>query len=167
MTKIKIIHLLNRFNPLTIVARHGLCLAMMINLFSMASKLKWGYLTDDQAKAKKFDMGEFAKLKQALTSTEKLFETVGGRKERLNAAIMYHTLYPEKARKINLIMNTITIITISFLFLLLEILSVKYTGFLITIFNNLLLAYCVLLSFAISKIIDHATEFLKKNNFKF
>ena len=72
-----------RFNPLTISARTGFLLAMKLNLKKMASKIKWGYATKEQAAAKGISAQEWEKQKNALAKVEKLFvDKLQGKEKR-------------------------------------------------------------------------------------
>lgn len=62
-----------KYNPVSLAARAGLLLAMKTNLLQVASKLKWGYLTEAEARAHGFDMTEWQKLRTQLTNIENLF----------------------------------------------------------------------------------------------
>lgn len=78
-----------RFNPVTISARSGFLLAMKINLKKMASKLKWGYATKEQAAAKGISNQEWEKSKNALAKVEKLFaDKLQGKKSALKNAVL-------------------------------------------------------------------------------
>lgn len=77
-----------RFNPATIAARNGLLLAMRSNLFKLASRLKFGYLTESEAKTMNLDLAEWNKVRDRVKKTEALFTTIGGKPENLKAAII-------------------------------------------------------------------------------
>jgi hypothetical protein len=78
-----------RFNPLTISARTGFLLAMKLNLKKMASKIKWGYATKEQAAAKGISVQEWEKQKNALSKVEKLFvDKLQGKKSALKNAVL-------------------------------------------------------------------------------
>lgn len=62
-----------RFNPLTISARGGFLLAMKLNVKKMASKLKWGYPTKEDAAKKGITAQQWKKSKKALDKIENLF----------------------------------------------------------------------------------------------
>jgi hypothetical protein len=49
---------------------------MKTNFLKIASKLKWGYLTEAEAKEQGFDMTEWAKSKSSLTKAENMFVNV-------------------------------------------------------------------------------------------
>jgi hypothetical protein len=78
-----------RFNPVTISARSGFLLAMKLNLKKMASKIKWGYATKEQAAAKGISAQEWEKQKNALAKVEKLFvDKLQGKKSALKNAVL-------------------------------------------------------------------------------
>lgn len=78
-----------RFNPLTVTIRAAVLLALKVNLFKVSSKLKWGYLTEEEARSKGFDMDEWAKVKEQLAKAEKLFvKTLQGKAENFKRAII-------------------------------------------------------------------------------
>ncbi len=78
-----------KYNPLSLAARGGVLLAMKTNLFHMAAHLKWGYLSEAEARNKGLDMNEWAKSRDSLKNTEDMFTGVlQGDKEALKAAIL-------------------------------------------------------------------------------
>lgn len=79
---------LNRFNPATVVIRNGLLLALRLNVFKMSSRLKYGYLTTENATEKQFNLDEHRKLKKVLEAVEKIFFGLGGKKENLRETIL-------------------------------------------------------------------------------
>ncbi|MBU0487426.1 MAG: hypothetical protein KKD31_05685 [Bacteroidetes bacterium] len=77
-----------RYNPLTIAARNGFLLAMKLNLFKIAERLKWGYATPEQAQGK-VTPDYHQKAKNALAQVEKLYaDKLQGKKDKLKNAIM-------------------------------------------------------------------------------
>lgn len=84
----KALHVTNRVNPATALLREGILLSMKLNLFQVASRLKYAYLSDEQAKQKEIDMAKFAKLKQVREKLEKIFYGAGGKPENLKSAIL-------------------------------------------------------------------------------
>jgi hypothetical protein len=78
-----------RFNPLTVTIRAAVLLALKVNLMKVASKLKWGYLTEDEARAKGFDMEEWQKMKIQLAKAEDMFVRIlQGKAENFKRAIL-------------------------------------------------------------------------------
>jgi hypothetical protein len=78
-----------RFNPLSIAGRGGFLVAMKLNLGKMASKLKWGYATKEEAAAKGITEAEWNKSKDALSKVENLFaDKLQGKRDALKNAIL-------------------------------------------------------------------------------
>ena len=78
-----------RYNPVTISARNGFLLAMKLNIKKMASKLKWGYATKEQAAAKGVNADQWQKAVNAIAKVEKLFvDTLQGKRDKLKNAIL-------------------------------------------------------------------------------
>lgn len=79
----------NRFvNPATILLRNGFLLAMKVNLMKVAERLRFGYLSDAEARKRGVSMSGFAKLKQAVQKAEKIYDLAGGKKSNLKRAIL-------------------------------------------------------------------------------
>lgn len=78
-----------RFNPLTVTIRAAVLLALKVNLLKVSSKLKWGYLTEDEAKTKGFNMDEWRKVKKQLSVAENMFvKVLQGKAENFKRAIL-------------------------------------------------------------------------------
>lgn len=85
----KIAKKLIRFNPLTLTIRGGVLLAMKTNLFKMASHIKWGYLTEEEARKNGFDLAEWQNSKNQLQKIEHMFVTVlQGKPDALKKSII-------------------------------------------------------------------------------
>lgn len=84
----KAAHAVLRYNPATVAVRNALLLAMKLNIFKQAEHLQSAYLTDTEAKAAGLDLGELAKLRNALRKVEKAFHVIGGKPENLKKAII-------------------------------------------------------------------------------
>lgn len=85
----KITKALVRFNPLTLTIRGGVLLAMKTNLFKMASRIKWGYLTEEEAQRNKFNMDEWRNAKNQLQKIEHMFVNIlQGKPEALRKSIL-------------------------------------------------------------------------------
>lgn len=83
------IRVINRFaNPATILLRNGFLLAMKVNLLKVASKLRYGYLTDEQAKAMNMDLDALNKVRHIKDKAETIYWQCGGHKENLKKAIL-------------------------------------------------------------------------------
>ena len=81
------IRVINRFvNPATILLRNGFLLAMKVNLMNVAGRLRYGYLTDAQAKAMGMNMDSLNKLRKVKDRAETVYWQAGGKKENLKKA---------------------------------------------------------------------------------
>lgn len=70
------------------IPRAGVLLALKMNLARIASKMKYGYLSMDEAIRRRFDLGEWKKLTNSVRRNENLFQTLGGKKEDFKTAIL-------------------------------------------------------------------------------
>jgi hypothetical protein len=84
----KALHVTNRANPATALIRSGVLISMKLNLFKVAQRLKFAYLTEEQAKQKEVDMAKFERLKKVKEKLEKIFYDAGGKPENLKKAIL-------------------------------------------------------------------------------
>jgi ElaB/YqjD/DUF883 family membrane-anchored ribosome-binding protein len=84
----KVVHLANRLNPATGLLRAGILVSMKLNLMKIANRIRYAYLSEEQAQAKHLDMDKFHKLKKILTKLEKIFYGAGGKPENLKKAIL-------------------------------------------------------------------------------
>jgi hypothetical protein len=85
----KAVHLVNRVtNPGTILLRNGFLLAMKENILNVAKRLRYAYLTDQQATALNMDISALNKLRKIKDKAESIYYTAGGKKENLKAAIL-------------------------------------------------------------------------------
>ncbi|WP_456459225.1 hypothetical protein [Reichenbachiella sp.] len=79
----------NRFlNPATILLRNGFLLAMKTNLMKVAERLRFGYLSDAEARKRGMSMSGFSKLKGAISKANKIYELAGGKSSNLKKAIL-------------------------------------------------------------------------------
>ena len=84
----KVLNVVNKFNPATVALRNGVLASMKLNVGNVAKRLRWSYITPEQAKAKKMDMGKWQKLVDARKKLEKIFYGAGGKPENMKKAIM-------------------------------------------------------------------------------
>jgi hypothetical protein len=86
-----------KYNPLSLAARAGVLLALKTNLFHMAATLKWGYLSESEARKQGFDMDEWAKAVKHLQDTEDMYSKIlQGSKDELK-----HTILSGRAGDLN------------------------------------------------------------------
>lgn len=85
----KVMNFTNKANPATAILRVGVVAAMKVNVFKIAQRLKYAYLTDEEAQAKGIDMEKFQKLKKVRSKIEHIFYDAGGKIENLTKAILH------------------------------------------------------------------------------
>jgi hypothetical protein len=84
----KVLNVVNKFNPATVALRNGVLASMKLNVGNVAKRLRWSYITPEQARAKKMDMGKWNKLVEARKKLEKIFYGAGGKPENMKKAIL-------------------------------------------------------------------------------
>ena len=85
----KVMRTLNKVaNPATILLRNGFLIAMKINLLNVAKKLRYGYVSDEQARQMGMDLSVLAKVRKVKEKAETIFYQAGGKKENLKKAIL-------------------------------------------------------------------------------
>ena len=72
------LHAFNRINPATVLLRNGILACMKLNMFKVAQRMKYAYMTQDQAKKRGVDMGKWNKLVQLKDKLENIFYGAGG-----------------------------------------------------------------------------------------
>ena len=83
------IRAVNRFaNPVTQSTRNGLLLAAKLNMMNLGGRLKYAYLTDEQAKEKGILPDKLAHLRKVKDSIENIYWQMGGKKENFKKAIL-------------------------------------------------------------------------------
>ncbi|MBT1688890.1 hypothetical protein [Dawidia soli] len=83
------IRVINRFvNPVTILLRNGFLLIMKLNMFNIAGKLRYAYLTDAQAQAMNMNLDTLKRLRTVKDRAETVYWQAGGKKENLKKAIL-------------------------------------------------------------------------------
>ena len=84
----KVLNVVNKFNPATVALRNGVLASMKLNIGNVGKRLRWSYITPEQARAKKMDMGKWNKLVEARKKLEKIFYGAGGKPENMKKAIL-------------------------------------------------------------------------------
>ena len=83
------IRAVNRFaNPATILLRNGFLLAMKENMFNVAGRLKFAYLSDAEARKRGMNMSALASLRNVKDKAETIYWQAGGLKVNLKKAIL-------------------------------------------------------------------------------
>jgi hypothetical protein len=84
----KVLNVVNKVNPATLLLRNGLLAAMKLNIKNVAARLRWSYLSPAQAAAKGIDPARFQKLLATRQKLEKIFYGAGGKESNLKKAIL-------------------------------------------------------------------------------
>ncbi len=82
------LNVVNKANPATVLLRNGILASMKLNIRNAAGRLRWSYLTPQQASAKSIDPVKFQKLIAARQKLEKIFYGAGGNPKNLKKAIL-------------------------------------------------------------------------------
>lgn len=75
-------------NPTVILLRNGFLASMKLNIMNVAEKLRFGYLTEDQARRLNMDIEAWKKLLHIKEKAETIYYQAGGKKENLREAIL-------------------------------------------------------------------------------
>jgi hypothetical protein len=84
----KMLNVVNKVNPATVLLRNGILASMKLNVRNVAARLRWSYLSPQQASAKSIDPVKFQKLLNARMKLEKIFFGAGGNPKNLKKAIL-------------------------------------------------------------------------------
>ena len=84
----KFLYKFNRFNPLTIALRNGVLASMKLNIKNVAGRLRWSYLTPEQAQQKGIALARYQQLVNTRKKLESIFYKAGGKPENLRKAML-------------------------------------------------------------------------------
>lgn len=84
----KIVKVINKVNPATVLLRNGFLAAMKLNMFKVASRIKYAYLSPDQATKRGILKDKYDKLVKVKNKMESIFSTAGGNPKNLKKAIL-------------------------------------------------------------------------------
>lgn len=84
----KVLNTVNRVNPATVLLRNGVLAAMKLNVKNVAKRLRWSYLTPEQAAAKGVDPQKYQRLVATREKLEKIFYGAGGNPKNLKKAML-------------------------------------------------------------------------------
>jgi hypothetical protein len=84
----KVVSKINKFNPATILLRNGVLASMKLNIKNVAKRLRWSYLSPEQAAAKGIIPEKFQKLVATRQKLENIFSVAGGKVDNLRKAII-------------------------------------------------------------------------------
>jgi hypothetical protein len=83
------VHFINRFtNPGTILLRNGFLLAMKVNLFNIGGRLRYAYLSDEEARKRDMNPEALAKVRKIKDKAEKIYYDAGGMKSNFKKAVL-------------------------------------------------------------------------------
>jgi hypothetical protein len=84
----KVLNKVNKVNPATVLLRNGILAAMKLNIKNIAKRLRWSYLSPEQAGQKGIDAPKFQRLIATRQKLEKIFYGAGGNEKNLKKAIL-------------------------------------------------------------------------------
>jgi hypothetical protein len=84
----KVVSKINKVNPATVLLRNGVLASMKLNVKNVAKRLRWSYLTPEQAASKGILPEKFQKLIATRQKLENIFTVAGGKVENLKKAIL-------------------------------------------------------------------------------
>lgn len=84
----KVINKVNKVNPATVAVRNGILASMKLNIKNVASRLRWSYLSPQDASKKGIDSSKFQRLIATRQKLENIFYKCGGKPENLRKAIL-------------------------------------------------------------------------------
>lgn len=82
------LNVVNKANPAAALLRAGVLASMKLNLFKVASHLRFAYWTPQQAHRKNMNMTKFRQLQEIYKKVEKIYFGAGGKPEALKKAIL-------------------------------------------------------------------------------
>jgi hypothetical protein len=80
---------INSLNPATVLLRSGILLALKLNLFGVAAKLRWALVTQATATSAGMSAADHSKTKTTYEKLRDIFYKAGGKPENLNNAILH------------------------------------------------------------------------------
>src|SRR5260221_518885 len=84
----KLINKINKINPATVILRNGFLADMKLNLFKVASRIKYASLSPKEATKRGIIPGKYQKLVKVKEKLESIFETAGRNPNNLKKAIL-------------------------------------------------------------------------------
>jgi len=84
----KILNKVNKLNPATVAVRNGILASMKLNIKNVAGRLRWSYLSQQDAVNKGIDPAKFQKLVATRQRLESILYKAGGKPDNLRKAIL-------------------------------------------------------------------------------
>ena len=85
----KLLNVANKANPATFLLRNGVLASMKLNIGNIGKRLRWSYLSPNQAAAKGIDAAKFEHLVKIRQKLENIFYGAGGNPENMRAAVLH------------------------------------------------------------------------------
>lgn len=82
------VDVLSKVNPATVLLRAGILASMKLNVFKIASKLRFAYWTEEEARRRNMDLNKFNELQRIREHVEQTFHKAGGDPKKLKKAIL-------------------------------------------------------------------------------
>ena len=82
------LHFINRINPGAVLLRNGVLASLKLNLFKVAQRMKWAYLTPEQAQQKGIILDKYNQLVKVKDKLEKIFYGAGGKPDNFRHAML-------------------------------------------------------------------------------
>lgn len=84
----KVLNVVNKVNPVTVLLRNGVLAAMKLNIKNVAKRLRWSYLPPDKIGQHGIDPAKYQKLVTTRQKLEKIFYGAGGNPKNFKKAIL-------------------------------------------------------------------------------
>ena len=84
----KILNKVNKLNPATVMIRNGILASMKLNIKNVAGRLRWSYLSQEEAVKRGIDPARFQKLVATRQRLENILYKSGGKPDNLRKAIL-------------------------------------------------------------------------------
>jgi hypothetical protein len=84
----KILNKVNKLNPATVMIRNGILASMKLNIKNVAGRLRWSYLSQEEAVKRGIDPMKFQKLVATRQRVENILYKSGGKPDNLRKAIL-------------------------------------------------------------------------------
>ena len=84
----KVLNVVNKINPATLLLRNGVLAAMKLNIKNVAKRLRWSYLSPDKIAQHGIDPAKYQKLVSTRQKLESIFYGAGGNPNNLRKAIL-------------------------------------------------------------------------------
>ena len=95
----KLLNKFNKLNPITVALRNGVLASMKLNIKNVAGRLRWSYITPQEAQQKGIALARYQQLVNTRKKLENIFYKAGGKPENLRKAILKGKANRDKAVK--------------------------------------------------------------------